>query len=241
MKSNFLFQMSTVLSLATKVVTRLHSRIYSKTSFSATSTRIMSKISFSSTRIMQSSSSNINFKPSKNFIDFPFKYHEEIELSIVDLTNLGIGLGRSKLSSGEDWVVMVPFTLPAERVVCRVYRNYASYSEAELVRVIQESPDRKQPECKYFGECGGCQYQHLKVSQQREWKNKQVEDALTRIAGFSEVVVNPVIGSDEFYGYRSKVLFKGILKKKNAYFRILFFKITPHYDAIKPGQDFKIG
>jgi len=54
----------------------------------------------------------------KKFNDQPFAYHAEIELEIATLTNLGSGLGRVPLPGQPEskWVVMVPFTLPGERV-----------------------------------------------------------------------------------------------------------------------------
>jgi 23S rRNA (uracil1939-C5)-methyltransferase/tRNA (uracil-5-)-methyltransferase len=80
----------------------------------------------------------------RKFNATPFGYHEEIELEISTLTNRGLGLGRVALpgetgpapapvpepGAGPDqapssgWVVMVPFTLPGERVRARIFRNH---------------------------------------------------------------------------------------------------------------------
>ena len=73
----------------------------------------------------------------KPFNDQPFAYHAEIELEVSTLTNLGVGLGRVALPEGAgNWVVMVPFTLPGERVRARVFRNHRNFSEADLVEVL---------------------------------------------------------------------------------------------------------
>ena len=95
----------------------------------------------------------------KNFNPIPFPYHSEIEVEINDLTNLGHGVGRKRLDDGSNWVVLVPFTIPGEIVICRVFRNFDSYSEADLVSVIRSSADRIKPLCPHFANCGGCQYQ----------------------------------------------------------------------------------
>jgi len=99
----------------------------------------------------------------KKFNDQPFGYHAEIELEIATLTNLGVGLGRVALPGDAEakWVVMVPFTLPGERVRARVFRNHRNFSEADLVTVLTPSPHRIAAPCPLFGRCGGCQYQHL--------------------------------------------------------------------------------
>ena len=120
----------------------------------------------------------MNRRPPRNFVAEPFEYHQEIELTIDTLTNLGHGLGRL-----DGWVVMVPFTIPGERVSARVYRNHKNYSQADLVQVLQPSSQRIEPRCPLFGECGGCQYQHMQYSAQAEWKRKQVTELLQNLSG----------------------------------------------------------
>jgi 23S rRNA (uracil1939-C5)-methyltransferase/tRNA (uracil-5-)-methyltransferase len=159
----------------------------------------------------------------KTFNDRPFAYHQEIELSVTTLTNLGLGLGRVSLegAGGEPgWVVMVAFALPGERVRARVFRNHGNYSEADLVEVISASPHRIIPLCPLFGRCGGCQYQNLSYGEQLEWKRRQVAELLQHMAGL-DLPVSPVIGSPRPFGYRSK--------------------ITPHFNPPREGRELAIG
>ncbi len=146
----------------------------------------------------------------------PFAYHEEIEMTIDSLGNLGQGVGRVN----GDWVVFVPFALPGERVRARIFRNAPNYSDADLVEVLDPSPDRVEPFCRLFGECGGCQYQHLAYPAQLDWKQRQVEEVLERLAGLS-FAVNPVIASPRQDHYRSK--------------------ITPHFKKPRQGKIDAIG
>lgn len=159
----------------------------------------------------------------KAFNDKPFAYHQEIELSITTLTNLGLGLGRVSPGGADaepSWVVMVAFALPGERVRARIFRNHANYSEADLVEVLSASPHRVPPRCPLFGRCGGCQYQNLRYEEQLEWKRRQVAELLEHMAGVS-LPVSPVIGSPRPFGYRSK--------------------ITPHFSAPRPGRELAVG
>jgi 23S rRNA (uracil1939-C5)-methyltransferase/tRNA (uracil-5-)-methyltransferase len=156
-------------------------------------------------------------KPGK-FNNHPFAYHQEIELEIATLTNLGVGLGRVPLAelkaenlkleapapAGAGWVVMVPFALPGERVRARVFRNHQNYSEADLVEVQTPSSHRVAPQCPLFGRCGGCQYQNLAYAEQLHWKQRQVRELLEHLAGI-ESAVAPVIASPRVFGYRSKI------------------------------------
>jgi len=144
----------------------------------------------------------------KKFIAKPYSYHEEVTLLIDDLTNEGKGVGRHN-----GWVIMVPMVLPGETVSVRIYKNHPNYSEGDLVSVITASPDRVTPPCPYFMSCGGCQYQHMTVDSQREWKKNQVKTLLNRIGKIDNVVVNDTVGSADYYHYRTK--------------------LTPHYDIPK--------
>jgi len=149
----------------------------------------------------------------KKFNDQPFAYHQEIEFEITTLTNLGSGLGRVQIeappspienSKASGWVVMVPFTLPGERVRARVFRNHKNFSEADLVEILSPSPHRVTPGCPLFGRCGGCQYQHLGYEEQLVWKQRQVAELLRHMADV-EFAVSPVVPSPRQYGYRSKI------------------------------------
>lgn len=182
--------------------------------------------------------------PKKKFNDQPFPYHHELEMEIATLTNLGVGLGRVPLDElkadslklkapapgGAGWVVMVPFTLPGEKVRVRVYRNHKNYSEADLLAVLTPSPHRIAPKCPLFGSCGGCQYQHLAYAEQLKWKRQQVEELLKFMAGV-EFRVSPVIGSPREFGYRSKI---------TPHFRAHDREQPPPIGFLKQGTRFEI-
>ena len=83
---------------------------------------------------------SLSLRPPRKFHPHPFAYHQEIELEITTLTNMGQGLGRI-----DGWVVMVPYALPGEWIRARVYRNDKNFSEADLVGVLRPSPHRVEP------------------------------------------------------------------------------------------------
>lgn len=154
-------------------------------------------------------------RPPKKFVPQPFEYHQEIELGIDSLTNLGAGVGRI-----DGWVVFVPFSLPGETVRARVFRNDKNCSHADLLEVLVSSPDRVEANCPLFGECGGCQYQHLSYQKQLEWKSRQVGELMKHMAGIA-FPVNDCLSSHQVWNYRSK--------------------ITPHFEKAKEGDLGPIG
>ena len=74
---------------------------------------------------------------------------------------LGEGLALAPDTKGP-WVILVPFSLPGEKVRVRIYRNARLRSFADFLGVVQPNTSMRDPgrvRCKYFEKCGGCQYQ----------------------------------------------------------------------------------
>jgi tRNA/tmRNA/rRNA uracil-C5-methylase (TrmA/RlmC/RlmD family) len=157
----------------------------------------------------------MHVRPPKKFVPTPFEYHQEIELEIDSLTNLGAGVGRI-----DGWVVFVPFALPGEKVRARVHRNDKNCSHADLIEVLTASSDRVEARCPLFGECGGCQYQHLAYDKQLDWKTRQVGELMQHMAGIG-FPVNRCLSTEQTWHYRSK--------------------ITPHFDRPRDGVIGEIG
>jgi tRNA/tmRNA/rRNA uracil-C5-methylase (TrmA/RlmC/RlmD family) len=129
------------------------------------------------------------------------KIGDRVELQIVDLAFGGEGVGKLG-----DLVVFVPFTLPGERIQAKITQARKNFARGVLVRILQASSERVEPACPYFGECGGCQYQHLDYPSQLRWKRKQITDLFERVGGFESPVVRDVAPCPRPYGYRNRIL-----------------------------------
>ena len=123
-----------------------------------------------------------------------------MELQIDDVAFGGKGVGRS---AGK--AVFVPYTVDGERVIARIVREKKHLAEAELLEVLRPSTHRVQPECAYFGQCGGCSYQHISYAHQLAIKTRQVEQTLRRIAHLHDVPMQPIVASPAPYGYRNRI------------------------------------
>jgi tRNA/tmRNA/rRNA uracil-C5-methylase (TrmA/RlmC/RlmD family) len=124
-------------------------------------------------------------------------------LRIEDIAFGGEGVGRINA-----FVVFVPFVLVGEEVEVEITEVKKSFARGRLVRVMAASPDRVRPECRYFGDCGGCQYQHIEYSAQLRLKHKQIRDLFERIGGFDPGLIAPVVPSPQPYGYRNRIMIR---------------------------------
>jgi 23S rRNA (uracil1939-C5)-methyltransferase len=99
-----------------------------------------------------------------------------IVATIVDLTHDGVGV-----ADVDGRKVFVADALPGERVEIALRKRRRKLHEADLVRVLEPSPERVTPPCEYFGRCGGCALQHLEHASQVRFKERVVAETLKRI------------------------------------------------------------
>jgi 23S rRNA (uracil1939-C5)-methyltransferase len=123
-----------------------------------------------------------------------------IGLDIHDVAFGGAGVGRF-----DGKIVFVPFTIDGERVEVEMVERRKSFDRAELRKVIVRSAQRVDPVCPYFGQCGGCDYQHITYQHQLELKGRQVVQLLERIGGLTDVDVLPPLASASPYAFRNRI------------------------------------
>lgn len=97
--------------------------------------------------------------------------------------------------------------IPGERVIAEVVSVRRRYAAARVLEVLDPSPARVSPPCPYYGECTGCQWQHVDYDQQLAVKREKVVDALERVGGITGVEVATVLPSPRQFGYRNHARF----------------------------------
>ncbi len=122
-----------------------------------------------------------------------------LTLKPTAVANGGAGIARD----AHDRPVFIPFTIPGETVAARLTEEKAHFAHAELLAVLEPSPERIAPRCPHFGLCGGCHFQHMRYEAQLAAKRQIVADQLQRIGGIA-VTVPPVIPNPQPWGYRAE-------------------------------------
>lgn len=125
------------------------------------------------------------------------------EITIERLTLGGNGVGRI-----DGKVCFVPFSAPGDRLKVRITREHRSFCEAELVDVCEPSLQRVEPSCPVFGQCGGCDWQHISYQEQCAAKQQILAETLKRVARLVSPVVAETVASELPYGYRARAQFK---------------------------------
>ncbi len=120
----------------------------------------------------------------------------ELELSIDSLAYGGAGVARL-----DGYVLFVQGAVPGDRVRARVTKRKRAYAEARVVELLEPSVDRIEARAPH----PGAPWQVLPYERQLAEKESQVREALTRIGGFDDVLVEPIVPAVEPWRYRNKL------------------------------------
>ncbi len=125
------------------------------------------------------------------------------KLEIRDINTKGMGVAKSD----EGQIYFIKNSIPGDIVDVRVFKKKRGYFEAEPIKWIQSSKDRRTPQCVHFGVCGGCKWQHLAYEAQLHYKEKGVLQNLKSIGKVIPETILPIKGVDHPYFYRNKMEF----------------------------------
>src|SRR5438445_12138421 len=128
-----------------------------------------------------------------------------MNMRVVDLKIEDIAFGGKGVAREQGKAVFVPYTIEHETVSAEIVREKKQFAEAELIDVKESSPHRVTPPCPYFGNCGGCAYQHIDYEHQLAIKWHQIRDVLQRIGKLKDIPIRTIIPSPDQYGYDNRI------------------------------------
>jgi 23S rRNA (uracil1939-C5)-methyltransferase len=127
--------------------------------------------------------------------------------NVFEVTPLRWAHGGEAVGRVDGKTVFVPDVLPGERARVRVVLDKPSWSRAELLEVVEASPDRVSPPCGVFGSCGGCQWQHVDYAAQALAKQQVVSGQLQHLGGMADPPVRQTVSPGSPFGYRNRMTF----------------------------------
>jgi len=128
--------------------------------------------------------------------------------TVIELSPTTIAHGGEAVARVDGKTHFVAGAMPGERVLAEVVRDKGSWARAELREVLEASPDRIDPPCGHFAECGGCTWQFAAYPAQLEWKRSIVAGQLEHLGGLPDPVVRPTAAPGPPYGYRNRMDFR---------------------------------
>lgn len=135
------------------------------------------------------------------------------EQIIENIEIMDIGAEGKSIAKHEGLVVFVSNALPGDVVDLKILKKKKNFYEGKAVKFRNLSMDRVTPICEHFGLCGGCRWQDLKYDKQLYYKEKQVVDAIQRIAKLDIGEILPILSAPEITFYRNKLEFSASNKR----------------------------
>lgn len=127
----------------------------------------------------------------------------EIRVTVESMAFKGYGVARI-----DGKVLFIPYTVTGDEAWVEIIEEKRSYSLGRLKKILVPSLWRVEPPCPSFGQCGGCQWQHIDYSTQGELKKEILKEGLKRLGGLKEIPSIAVASSLRPYGYRARVQLK---------------------------------
>lgn len=143
----------------------------------------------------------------------------QIAVQILKIVNGGYGFG--KLDNGQ--VIFVRHALPDEFLYVTISENKKNLLYGKAAKIIEPHPQRREPPCPYYENCGGCDFQHCHYTLQTAIKKSLIEDLLARL-GSNAVrkaahLLQPVLSAPEEFHYRQRIQLKTGARGKLGFHR----------------------
>lgn len=121
----------------------------------------------------------------------------------VTVTFRKLEAGGAAVGSAGPHAITVPFAAPGESAVIEIVRG-GPEPVGKIVSLLRRSPQTQQPQCRHFGVCGGCQWQHLGYESQLQHKTALVREILAPVLGGASAIVRDAVGSAP-WAYRDRL------------------------------------
>ena len=148
------------------------------------------------------------------------KKNEVYQVTVEGYSGEGLGVARL---NGQ--VLFIHGALAGEVCDVLILKVLKNMAFAKVQKVWRPSPHRREPECPWFGKCGGCAYWHMDYEEELRAKQQKVADALRRLGG-AEVDV-PILGSEQTLHYRNKAQYPVAPPHEIGFYRARTHKVIP--------------
>jgi 23S rRNA (uracil1939-C5)-methyltransferase len=111
------------------------------------------------------------------------------------------------IAKQEGKVIFIDGAIPGDVVNILLTKSKKDWAEARVTKIVTPSPQRVEPFCNHFGNCGGCKWQMLPYELQLQYKQNEVEQNLRRLGKIELPEVQKILGSDKQQHYRNKLEF----------------------------------
>ena len=127
------------------------------------------------------------------------KKNEEYIVDIIDNGFQGEGIAKI-----DGMTVFIDNAIKDEKIKIKILKVLKNQAYGKIQEIIKPSINRKEPDCKTFNKCGGCNLRHINYEETLKIKKEIVENNIKKI-GLSGIKISECIGMENPYNYRNKL------------------------------------
>jgi len=127
----------------------------------------------------------------------------KVSKNLIECEILRLGHDGRGIAKHEGKTQFVEGALPTEKVKARYITQRSKFDELNTVEILNASPERVTPPCRYADVCGGCSLQYMSVAAQIGYKEGVLKEQFKHFGNLtSSEWFEPIVGESE--GYRTK-------------------------------------
>ncbi len=114
-----------------------------------------------------------------------------MEVKIIDTAYSGYGVAKDDKGK----VIFIPYSVEGDILDITVIKESSRFSYASVNKIIEASPYRITPKCRYAGICGGCLFNHIDYNKQLYIKHNIAANAVRNIdykSGIKIIIINMI-------------------------------------------------
>ncbi len=161
--------------------------------------------------------SDINSTTQKRGSDLESLLHSEHIVTIEKMAVGGSAVARIAVAD-KSVVVFIPYGAPNDELKIKISAVEKNFLNGEIIEIIKAGSSRRTAACEYFGQCGGCLWQHIDESEQVLQKELILKDLFKKFLPGVEYNLLPTVSTPEKLGYRNRIQLKQI-GQKIGYFK----------------------
>ena len=140
----------------------------------------------------------------------PVKKNEKYIVDIIDN-----GFGGEGIAKVDGFTIFIPNALKGEKCEVLIVKVLSSQAYGKVIKILEASEDRVEPDCATYQRCGGCDLRHMTYDATLNLKKNTVQSLINKGLQ-NKIEAEKTIGMENPYNYRNKAQFPvGIDKEGN--------------------------
>lgn len=141
--------------------------------------------------------------------------HKKFSLTPTPATIESLSSDGRGITHIDNRIVFIHGALPGEQVLFNYSRIRSKNAEGYVREVLEPAPQRIEPKCQHYSQCGGCALQHLSVQDQIRHKQEVLLQQLQHLGGVHpKVILEPLTGPEWGYRRKARLGVKYVIKKE---------------------------